>query len=156
MQQLTEFLASEWPLFVALVVILAFLARSFITGAKSVAPMQAVALMNHEDALVVDVRTDKEFAEGHISNALHIPLGVLPDRLGELREHKNTTVIIACRSGARSAQAAATLLKQGFANVQTLSGGMLAWSNANLPLNKGTTKRNKNLNKKNKKESQEG
>lgn len=156
MQELIEFVSSEWPLFVALIIVLALLARAFLTGAKGVAPMQAVAMMNHENAVIVDVRTDKEFEEGHISNALNIPLGLLQNRLGELEKYKNSPVIISCRTGSRSGQAATTLLKAGFENVQNLSGGMLAWSNANLPVNKGATKRKKKSNKKSKEENQKG
>ena len=143
MQEMTDFVMSEWPLFLALAVILALLARAFLTGARGVGPMQAVAMMNRENAVVVDVRTDKEFEEGHISDALHIPLGLLQNRLGELQAHKNSPLIMACRSGARSAQAASQLMKQGFTNVHNLSGGMLAWSNANLPVSKGAAKRKK-------------
>lgn len=143
MQELTEFLTAEWPLFVALLVVLVLLARAFLTGARGVGPMQAVALMNHQDAVVVDVRTDKEFEQGHISNARHIPLGLLTDRLAEIKEYKQATVIVACRSGARSAQAANTLQKQGFTTVLNLSGGMLAWTNANLPVDKGAAKHKK-------------
>lgn len=148
MQEITEFISSEWPLFVALIIILTLLARAFLTGAKGVPPLQAVAMMNHDNAVIVDVRTDKEFEEGHITNSLNIPLGVLQNRLGDLQEHKTDTVIVVCRTGSRSAQAAATLLKQGFANVQNLSGGMLAWTNANMPVKKGAAKDKKKSKKK--------
>lgn len=155
MQEISEFVSSEWPLFLALVVILALLIRAFLTGAKGVGPMEAVGLMNHQNAVVLDVRTDKEYAEGHIANSLHIPQGLLADRLAELQRYKETPLIIACRSGARSGQASAILLKQGFTNVQNLSGGILAWSNANLPLSTGDAKRKKKS-KKNKQQTKEG
>jgi rhodanese-related sulfurtransferase len=86
------------------------------------------------------VRTDKEFESGHVAGAHHIPLGLLKDRLGELKDYKDTPVIMACRSGNRSASGASLLLKQGFKQVHNLSGGMLAWTNANLPVDKGTAK----------------
>lgn len=147
MQEMNDFVMSEWPLFVALLVILALLVRAFVTGAKGVGPMQAVAMMNRENAVVVDVRTDKEYEEGHINEALHIPLGLLSDRLGELQAHKEAPLIVACRSGSRSAQACSILKKQGFTQVNNLSGGMLAWGNANLPTSKGSAKRKKKAKK---------
>ena len=143
--QLGNFIVNNWPLFVALVIILFLLARTWVgPGAiKSIRPVEAVQLINHQDAVVVDVRTDKEFEEGHIMNALHIPLGVLNNRIPELQEYKSNPMILACRSGARSAQAVTTLKKQGFENVNNLSGGMLAWSSANLPVTAQPTKRQK-------------
>ena len=137
MQEYVDFVVSEWPLFLALVVVLALLARSFLTGAKSVGPMEAVSLINHQDAVIVDVRTDKEYEEGHVTNSVHIPLGVLQDRLADLQAYKNNPIILACRSGARSASAVAILTKHGFETVYNLGGGMLAWGNANLPLISG-------------------
>lgn len=140
MQEYLDFVVDEWPLFVALVVVVVMLGRSFLTGAKSVGPMEAVAMMNHQDAVLVDVRTDKEYAEGHVAQALHIPLGVLSDRVAELRDHKDKPIILACRSGARSASAVSILSKAGFETVYNLGGGILAWGNANLPLSTGRTK----------------
>jgi GrxC family glutaredoxin len=134
--QLTDFIMAEWPLFLALVVILALLARTWLGGGrvKGIAPMEAIRIINHQDALVLDVRTDKEFNEGHVLDSLHIPLGVLSSRLGELEGYKDQPIIVACRSGARSAQACGILNKQGFAETYNLSGGVMAWQSANLPL----------------------
>jgi GrxC family glutaredoxin len=134
--QLTNFVMAEWPLFLALIVILALLARTWIGGGriKGMRPMEAIRKINHDDALVLDVRTDKEFNEGHVLDSVHIPLGVLQSRLAELEGFKARPVIVACRSGARSAQACGILNKQGFAEVYNLSGGVMAWQSANLPL----------------------
>ena len=136
MQQFSTFFLENWYLFLALVVILAMLARTFVgSGAvKGARPLEALNHINHQDALVLDVRTDKEYREGHILNSLHIPLGVLSGRLKELEPYRDSAIVVSCRSGARSAQAAAILRKQGFAQVYNLSGGVMAWQNANLPL----------------------
>jgi GrxC family glutaredoxin len=133
---LGEFVIANWPLFLALVVILLLLARTWLgPGAvKGVGPAEAIQLMNHQHAVLVDVRTDKEFQQGHVMNSLHIPLGVLANRLDELQPYKDSPLVLVCRSGARSAQAAGQLKKQGFEPVYNLSGGMLAWENANLPV----------------------
>ncbi len=136
MQQFSDFLIGNWPLFLALVVVLVLLARTWISpgAAKSISPMEALQLINHRDALVLDVRTDAEFAEGHILNALHIPLGMLSNRLGQIEAYRDHPIVVVCRSGARSAQAAAQLRKAGFAEVFNLAGGVMAWQNASLPL----------------------
>lgn len=73
---------------------------------------------------------------GHIINSVHIPLGTLNNRLNELEKYKSRPIIVGCRSGQRSAAACTTLKKQGFETVYNLSGGVMGWQNANLPLTK--------------------
>lgn len=140
--QFGDFILNNWPLFLALVIILFLLARTYIgTGAvNNIRPAEAVMLINREGAVVVDVRTDKEYQEGHIMNSLHIPLGMLDNRLSELKEFKSRPLILTCRTGSRSLTAASTLKKQGFEAVNNLSGGMLAWGSANLPVTTEKTK----------------
>jgi rhodanese-related sulfurtransferase len=135
MQELGAFIVGHWELFLALAIILFLLGRTwFGPGAVNMLmPSEAIQMINHKDALVVDVRTDKEYQQGHVMNALHIPLGVLDDRLQELEAYKNGAVIMVCRSGARSGMAAGKLKKQGFEHVHNLGGGMLAWERASLP-----------------------
>ncbi len=136
MQQWMDFIVGNWPLFLALVVIIVLLARTWL-GPGSVqrkVPAEVVQLMNHQNALLVDVRTDKDFQQGHIANALHIPLGLLENRLAELQPYKETPIIFICRSGSRSSVAAYKLKKRGFETVHTLGGGMMAWESANLPM----------------------
>lgn len=136
MQQFSAFIVTNWPLFLALVIILAMLARSFLgAGAtRAVRPAEALQLINRQDALVLDVRTDKEYQEGHVINSMHVPLGVLSSRLSQLAAYKQTPVVVVCRSGARSGQAVGTLGKAGFEQVYNLAGGVMAWQSANMPL----------------------
>jgi rhodanese-related sulfurtransferase len=76
---------------------------------------------------LLDVREDWEIALAPVpSPTLHIPMGEISDRIGELDPAKETVVI--CRSGGRSAQVAEFLDRQGFDKVFNLSGGILAWS----------------------------
>ncbi|WP_417221124.1 rhodanese-like domain-containing protein [Arthrobacter sp.] len=79
---------------------------------------------------VLDVREDLEIAEGMIPGALHIPMGDLDARVGEIE--KNRPVIVVCRSGNRSARVADALNSAGFA-ADTMAGGMAAWQQAGLP-----------------------
>lgn len=96
----------------------------------SVSEVQALL---EEDALtVVDVREPWEYAEGHIPGAVLIPLGELPDRLAEIPEDE--VVVTVCRSGNRSSRAQEFLEQQGFASVHNMLGGMLAWEEAEYPI----------------------
>lgn len=138
MNELIAFATEQWFLFAALMVILALLAQSIFGswGLKNVPPSEAVALINRQNAVVLDVRTDDEYKQGHIVNSVHIPVGMLPHRMTELQKHKAHPLVVICRSGNRSNQACALLRKQGFDAVYGLAGGIVAWQNANLPLEK--------------------
>lgn len=95
----------------------------------------AADLLTTQGAIVVDVRQPREWASGHIPDAIHIPLTELPNRMHQLPRDK--TVITVCRSGHRSALAASTLARAGH-NVLNLRGGLRAWAQAGLPLSEGT------------------
>jgi len=87
--------------------------------------------------LVLDVRQPEEFEEGHIRGARLIPVGDLPKAIPDLETHKNRAVLTVCRSGGRSATAAAILTIAGFANVRSIEGGMDAWKSHGLPVERG-------------------
>lgn len=141
MDRLVEFAGNHPQLFIALGVILALLVGSYVRAGlqrfKTVEPLDAIQLMNHRDAVVLDTREPKELDEGSIINSVHIPLGQLSSNLGKLEAYKSRPVIASCRSGSRSGVACSTLVKNGFEEVYNLRGGILAWKNANLPLEKG-------------------
>ncbi|MGI9084618.1 MAG: rhodanese-like domain-containing protein [Aeromicrobium sp.] len=80
--------------------------------------------------VVVDVREPHEWADGHIEGALHIPMGDLPTRVGELDPQARTLIV--CHVGARSARVTAWLHHQGH-DVANLHGGMHAWEAAQRP-----------------------
>ena len=84
-------------------------------------------------AQLIDVRFEDEFNGelGHIKGALNIPISDLPDRFDELDREK--PVIVICRSGARSTQAAVLMASEGFSDVANLNGGMVNWRSAGLP-----------------------
>lgn len=107
-------------------------------GGPSVSTGQATHLINREDALVVDVREPGEYDAGHILGAKSVPVsriqsGTLP---GDLAKRKEKPIIVYCETGNRSTAAAAALRKQGFAKVHNLSGGISAWRQAGLPVEK--------------------
>ena len=105
-------------------------------GGPWVNTLQATQLMNREDAAVIDLRSDDEFAKGHILGARNIPLAELERRAGELDKYKAKPVIVHCGDGNRAGGGVALLRKQGFGNVVNLSGGFAAWQQAGLPVEK--------------------
>lgn len=133
----TQFLQDNWMLVALALISGAMLVWSFVggslSGVEQADTLKATRLFN-DDALVLDVREDKEYAAGHIPKAKHIPLGQLQSRLNELDKHKNKPVLVTCRSGNRSAQACRILKKAGFESVYNQAGGILAWERANLPV----------------------
>lgn len=137
MEQLLEF-ASNHPLLVgAFFAVLAALAWNLLSdpgGKWAIDPMGATALINHDDAVVLDVRSMSEFKDGHIVNAVNIPLNGLGNNLKQLDKHREKPIIAVCRTGSRSGAACRLLRKQGFENAKNLRGGMMAWESANLPL----------------------
>lgn len=107
-----------------------------IRGVKEVDTAGALQLINHKNALVLDVRESGDYDAGHILNSRLIPLDKLKERMGELEKHKDQPIVVVCRSGNRSGTACNLLGKQGFGQVYNLAGGVLAWQKLNLPLKK--------------------
>ena len=96
----------------------------------------AVQLINREKAVVVDVCEPAEFAAGHVTGAKNIPLGELEAKLSGAVKNKALPLILVCASGARSGRAVAIAKKLGYEQAQSLGGGLKAWKDANLPLEK--------------------
>lgn len=107
-----------------------------IRGIKEMDTVNAMNLINRSNALVLDVREQSEYDAGHIINSRLISMSNLKERVGELEKYRERPIVVVCRSGTRSAPATAFLNKQGFAQVHVLSGGVMAWQKANLPLEK--------------------
>lgn len=135
LNQLVEFVGNHWFLFVALIVILGLLIHNLIVGSKgSVGPLQATEMVNHRDAVVIDVRPAADYAKGHIINALNVPMNGFKNQLASLSKYKGKPIIVNCRSGAQSSVACGQLRKAGFEEVYNLQGGIMAWEAASLPL----------------------
>ncbi|HEV2431577.1 MAG TPA: rhodanese-like domain-containing protein [Burkholderiales bacterium] len=111
-----------WPLF----------RRS--AGGPWVNTAEATHLINREDALVLDVRDPGEFGTGHILGAKNVPLSRLND--AEVAKRKDRPMIVYDEGGERSSKALAALKKQGFTRVVNLTGGLRAWQQAGLPVEK--------------------
>ena len=141
MEQLIEFSTNHAALIIAFLAIAGFLVWNIFfdpINKEAVTPVESTALINHEEAIVVDTRSMAEFKKGHIVDAINIPLNGFNKQLKPLEKHKDKPIIVACRSGSRSAVACKLLKKAGFENVHNLRGGMMAWENASLPVKRSS------------------
>jgi len=106
------------------------------TGGPWLTPAQATHLINREDAVVLDVREATEFATGHVLGARNVPAARMETAGAELVKKKDRPVIVYCDGGERSSKALAALKKQGFTRAANLAGGIKAWQDAGLPVEK--------------------
>jgi rhodanese-related sulfurtransferase len=138
MNQIAEFVGNHLFLSLSFFGLLAYWlvgeVKNRTSGIGSVSPLNATQMINHSNAVVVDVREDKEVADGLIINSIHIPLGDFKNQLKKLEKYKEKPIIVSCRSGSRSNHACSTLRKNGFQKVHNLRGGVTAWLKEGLPL----------------------
>jgi rhodanese-related sulfurtransferase len=95
-----------------------------------------VLLINREKAVVVDVSEADEFAAGHVVGARNVPLNDLEKRLPEVVKNKAVPLLLVCATGGRASRALATAKKLGYDKAQVMAGGLKAWKDANLPVEK--------------------
>ncbi|WP_299229176.1 rhodanese-like domain-containing protein [Sulfurihydrogenibium sp.] len=91
-------------------------------------------IQKEKNVIILDVRTPQEYQEGHISNAINIPVQILGQQLDKLNNFKDKKILVYCRSGHRSAIASQILDRAGFKNVYNLKGGLFEWKASGLPL----------------------
>jgi len=126
-------------------VLLTLLATANLS-AKNISQDELQTLMKSEDKpLLIDVRTEGEYASGHVPGAINIPHKELEQRLAELSGVKNSQVVLYCRSGTRAGFAKKILAKNGFTNLDHLSGDYIAWNKKGLPLVKSEVKKTKKV-----------
>ena len=92
--------------------------------------------MNREKGVLIDVCEPAEHAAGHCPGARNIPLAQIEQRQSDLPKNKETPVLVMCQSGARASRAAMTLRKLGYARAASVAGGLRAWREAGLPVEK--------------------
>jgi rhodanese-related sulfurtransferase len=103
--------------------------------AGSVSAAQAVQLVNRERAVLIDVSEPAEYAAGHVAGAKSVPLSGLATAT-DLPKNKALPLVVVCATGSRANRAVAILRKAGFENARALAGGLSAWREANLPVEK--------------------
>jgi rhodanese-related sulfurtransferase len=137
-QQLVEFAGNHPYLTGGFVAVLAFwLFTEFkrkLQGFKELSPAQAVAMINRDGAVVVDVSAQSDYNKGHIVDALHIPLSQLDGSGAPMAKIKGKPVLVVDKVGQTAGQAASKLLKQGAEEVAVLKGGMAQWASDQFPV----------------------
>jgi rhodanese-related sulfurtransferase len=135
-----RFLQDNWPLILVMIVsggmlLWPMLGRRW-SSAREIGAMEATQLLNRRNALMLDVREPKEYLDRRVLNAVHIPHSQLASRGQELKKLTGRPVIAYCERWVRSRAAAAALAKLGFTEIYTLRGGLRAWGEAGLPIEK--------------------
>jgi len=105
-------------------------------GSAQIGTFEATRLMNQGPMLVLDVGDEPDFAAGHLPRARHIPLDELSKRIAEIGKYKDKPVIVTCKTGTRAGAASRFLKRSGFTSVYQLKGGVAAWQQASLPVEK--------------------
>jgi rhodanese-related sulfurtransferase len=134
-----KFIQEYWYLFFAAItsgglLLWPTLARN-AGGAAKVSPSEAVMLINREKAVLIDVSEPAEFAAAHAAGSKNVPFGGL-EASTALPKNKALPLVVLCPTGARATRAVAILRKLGYENSRALAGGVAAWREANLPIEK--------------------
>lgn len=141
LERLPEFIANHPILSMAFVgLTVALIANEvsrFTRGFKGISPAQLTALINGENALVVDVSPINDYEKGHVPGSKHVAMSQFDPENKLLAKARDLPVVVVCKSGVTSAQAAKRLVKAGFKRVHSLEGGTMAWQQADLPLVRG-------------------
>lgn len=136
---LMNFLVQNWSIALVALVSGTMLVWPAVRGSATgggLSPGGAVQLINREKAVVVDVGETEEFALGHITGSRNIPLNELEKRLPEQVKNKTLPLILVDATGARAKRALATAKSLGYEKAVVLGGGLKAWKDATLPLEK--------------------
>lgn len=131
-----DFLIENWPLVLLAMTsggMLLWRSRGDAAGGNKVSASEAVRLINREKAVLIDVCEPAEFAAGHAGGARNVPLGSIDGAKG-LPTNKTLPLVVVCQSGARANRAVGLLRKQGYEKAVVLSGGLNAWRDASLPV----------------------
>ena len=131
-----KFIIDNWPL-----ILLALSSGGMLLwqglkqGGSGVGTAEAVRLINREKGVLIDVSEPAEFAASHAAGARNIPFGSL-EGAKDLPTNKALPLVLICPSGARAGRAAGLLRKAGYERATTVTGGLAAWREAGLPVDK--------------------
>lgn len=140
MNQLSQFINNHWQLCLLFaIVLLLTLINEFISKkkkAKELSPQSAVDMINNQDTVVIDLRDKDAFKNGHIIDAINANAADFSQP--KMDKYKDKNILLVCARGQQASAVAAKIKEQGFKPL-VLSGGIVSWQNASLPLvkNKG-------------------
>jgi len=141
-QDIIHFVTAHWLLFLALLAVLVALIKvewdegAAGLGPAMLSPQQAVTLINHEQAAVVDMRDEEEHAKGHVLAAISVPLARLDNQITVLKKYSAKPLIIYGISKKDFEAVKATLVNKGMQNVFYLVGSLETWQAAGMPVKK--------------------
>ncbi|MBC7727894.1 MAG: rhodanese-like domain-containing protein [Microbacteriaceae bacterium] len=131
-----KFILDNWPLILLATTSGGLLLWQVLQKAGSgVGPAEAVRLINREKGVLIDVCEPAEFAAGHAVGARNIPLGTIAGSK-DLPSNKTLPLVLLCASGARAGRAAGLLRQAGYEKATVVTGGLPAWREAGLPVEK--------------------
>lgn len=138
LEQYLQFISHNFLLCLAfvgvLVLIIVLEFKDKLNGAASINPQELVAKMNHDQAMVLDLRSQDAFRKGHILGAMNLSQQDIEKKPGKVEKYKEKPLVLVCNLGQQSPKVANELKKKGFSQVYSLKGGIQAWQNAELPL----------------------
>src|SRR5690242_178083 len=141
MSELLDFFIKHWQLSAAFLVLLSvYLWVEFKGGSNSssISLEGATALYNHEQAVIIDLRSEQNFRQGHIIGSQNISNDTSESNIRSLQKYAKKPIIVVCAEGRESAKFVAKLKASNFDRVFSMTGGIRAWQDAGLPLvNKG-------------------
>ena len=103
-------------------------------GGKKIDTSEATRIINKENAVVIDLRTSAEFNAGTIAGAINLQPDSVDKDNSLFKANERDYIVLVCKLGSSSGPVGGRLIKQGFENVNILSGGMQGWVQAGLPL----------------------
>ena len=138
MKEFVHFLTNNWLLAsIFIIALIAFIANELRlkNNPLNLSPQAVIDLINHKNAVIVDLRQDKSYSDGHIINAINISADLIDKKLNSLQKYKSQPIVLVCAAG-NSYSKPQTLLQQSGFQVYQLEGGLQAWKQAGLPLTK--------------------
>jgi len=137
MEQALEFIIKNWMLAALWVVLFTLLILSFTrTSSKVIGNQQITTMMNRDSAVVIDIRSKADFDKGHLLGSINIPTAELKDAGKKLEKYHQYPIILVDATGMHAASASLQLKKMGLQQLNRMQGGILSWTNDNLPLSK--------------------
>ena len=135
MERFFEFATSHYLLvgtFVALLV--AWIISEMARGGKNVSPQGLSALVNQQNARLIDLRDVAEFKTGHISGSQNIPFSRIDEHMEELKKDLERPIVVICNIGHAAGAVGSKLKAAGLTQVYRLEGGISGWKSQSLPL----------------------
>jgi rhodanese-related sulfurtransferase len=137
MDQFAEFITNNWMLSAAWAGLFTMLLLSISRNSSNVVGNQQITTMiNREKAVVIDIRNKADFDKGHLLGSINIPSAKIKDSEKQLEKFEQSPIILVDANGMHASGVASQLKKMGIQNINRMQGGILTWTNDNLPLSK--------------------